>query len=45
MFNMGSGGGVSLEPVPSLELVFLLAKGLREYEKIMGQGWIDHPLL
>lgn len=46
MFNMGNGGqGVSLEPVPSLELVFfLLAKGLLEYEKITGQGWIDHLL-
>lgn len=38
------GGGVSPEPVPSLELVFLLAKGLLEYEKISGQGWVDHLL-
>lgn len=38
------GGGVSPESVPSLELVFLLAKGLLEYEKITGQGWVDHLL-
>lgn len=41
MFNMGSGvrgGGVSLEPVPSLEFVFFLAKGLLEYEKNHGAG-------
>lgn len=45
MFNMGNGGREGLSGArPISGTCFLLAKGLLEYEKITGQGWIDHLL-